>query len=108
MNRPRFGSDANACTLVSTPERTRNVPSSESENAKIDSSKVHARKLPRFSVTACEWISAVPTSHGINEAFSTGSQNHHPPQPSTEYAHQLPSAMPIVRNNHATTLHGRD
>ena len=26
MNSPRFGSDANACTLVSTPERTRNVP----------------------------------------------------------------------------------
>jgi hypothetical protein len=83
MNRPRFGSEANACTLVSTPERTRNVPSSDSENAKIDSSSVQARKLPRFSVTACECSSAVPTSQGMNEAFSTGSQNHQPPQPSS-------------------------
>ena len=30
---------------------------------------------PRFSVTACEWINAVPTSQGMKEAFSTGSQN---------------------------------
>ncbi len=83
MKSPRFGSLANACTLVSTPERTRNVPSSDSENAKIASSSVHARNEPRFSVTACEWISAVPTSHGMNDAFSTGSQNHQPPQPSS-------------------------
>jgi hypothetical protein len=40
-------------------------------------------KLPRFSVTASECISAVPTSQGMNEAFSTGSQNHQPPQPSS-------------------------
>jgi len=39
-------------------------------------------KAPRFSVTASECINAVPASHGMNEAFSTGSQNHHPPQPS--------------------------
>ena len=26
---------------------------------------------------------AVPTSQGMNDAFSTGSQNHHPPQPSS-------------------------
>src|SRR5882724_1416778 len=83
INRPRLGSDANACTLVSTPERTRKVPSKERENAKMDKSNVQARKDPRFSVTACEWISAVPTSHGMNDAFSTGSQNHQPPQPRT-------------------------
>ncbi len=53
MNRPRFGSEANACTEVSTPERTRKVPSSDSENAKMDSRMVHARRPPRFSVTAC-------------------------------------------------------
>ena len=33
MKTPRLGSVANACTEVSTPERTRNVPISESENA---------------------------------------------------------------------------
>ena len=47
------------------------------------SSTVQALKLPRFSVTASEWISAVPASQGMNEAFSTGSQNHQPPQPSS-------------------------
>src|SRR5437868_2801622 len=83
MNRPRRGSVAKACTDDSTPERTRKVPSSESENAMIASSTVHDLNAPRFSVTASEWISAVPASQGMNDAFSTGSQNHQPPQPST-------------------------
>ena len=83
MNRPRLGSLANACTDTSTPERTRNVPSRLSENAMIASSSVQLLNRPRFSVTASEWISAVPTSQGMNEAFSTGSQNHQPPQPSS-------------------------
>ena len=83
MKMPRRGSVAKACTEVSTPERTRKVPSSDSEKAAIASSTVQFLKLPRFSVTASEWISAVPTSQGMNEAFSTGSQNHQPPQPSS-------------------------
>jgi hypothetical protein len=83
MKRPRRGSVANACTDESTPERTRKVPSSESEKARIASSTVHDLKLLRFSVTASEWISAVATSQGMNDAFSTGSQNHQPPQPSS-------------------------
>ena len=83
MNKPRRGSVANACTDVSTPERTRKVPSKDSENAMMASSTVQFLKLPRFSVTASEWISAVPTSHGMKEAFSTASQNHQPPQPSS-------------------------
>jgi len=83
MNSPRRGSVANACTELSTPERTRKVPSRLSEKAEIASSTVQALKLPRFSVTASECISAVPTSQGMNEAFSTGSQNHQPPQPSS-------------------------
>jgi hypothetical protein len=48
MKTPRRGSVANACTEVSTPDRTRKVPSSDSENAQIASSTVQARKLPRF------------------------------------------------------------
>ena len=82
MNTPRAGSVAKACTEVSTPERTRKVPSSDSENATMASSTVQLLKLPRFSVTASECISAVPASQGMKEAFSTGSQNHQPPQPS--------------------------
>jgi hypothetical protein len=83
MKMPRRGSVAKACTEVSTPERTRKVPSSDRENAEIASSTVQFLKLPRFSVTASECTSAVPTSQGMNEAFSTGSQNHQPPQPSS-------------------------
>ncbi len=83
MNRPRLGSVAKECTEVSTPERTRKVPSRDSENVAMASNIVQFLKLPRFSVTASEWISAVPTSQGMNEAFSTGSQNHQPPQPSS-------------------------
>ena len=83
MKMPRFGSTANACTEVSTPERTRKVPSRLSAKATIASSTVQLRNAPRFSVTASEWMSAVPTIHGMNDAFSTGSQNHQPPQPSS-------------------------
>src|ERR1700741_147782 len=84
MNTPRAGSVANACTEVSTPERTRKVPSSDSEKARIASSTVQLLNAPRFSVTASEWMSAVPVSQGMNDAFSTGSQNHQPPQPGRE------------------------
>ena len=44
---------------------------------------IHAGKVFCFSVinTACN--KAVPASQGINEAFSTGSQNHQPPQPNS-------------------------
>ena len=75
MNRPRVGSAANECTEVSTPERTRKVPNKLRENARMASSSVQLLNTPRFSVAASEWMSAVPTSQGMNEAFSTGSQN---------------------------------
>ena len=83
MKIPRCGSLANACTDVSTPERTRKVPSSESEKVKIARNTVQILKRPRFSVTASECIRAVPVSHGMREEFSTGSQAHQPPQPSS-------------------------
>jgi len=83
INTPRVGSVANACTEVSTPERTRKVPSSDSENVRIDSRMVQTFSALRFSITSAECSSAVPASHGIREAFSTGSQNHQPPQPSS-------------------------
>ena len=83
MNTPRVGSVAKACTEVSTPERTRKVPSSDSEKARIASRIVQTFSASRFSITTAECSSAVPASHGISEAFSTGSQNHQPPQPSS-------------------------
>ena len=83
MNTPRRGSVANAWTEVSTPERTRNVPISDSENARIASKIVQTLSASRFSITTAECSKAVPASHGISEAFSTGSQNQNPPQPSS-------------------------
>ena len=70
-------------------------------------SSVHAPNCCRCSFTANECSSAVPTIHGIKEAFSTGSQNHHPPHPSSRYAHQLPKVMPNVRAHQAAKVHGR-
>src|ERR1019366_301284 len=82
MKLPRNGSTANACTELSTPERTRNVPTSDSEKVMIASRMVQLFSVSRRSTTMAEWISAVPTSHGIKDAFSTGSQKHPPPQQS--------------------------
>ena len=55
------------------PERTRNVPSSASENVATISDTFHTRSIPRFSWTIAECRKAVPISHGISEAFSTAS-----------------------------------
>jgi hypothetical protein len=83
MNTPRVGSLAKACTEVSTPERTMKVPINDSEKVKIASRIVHTFSAFRFSMTSAECNSAVPASQGMNEAFSTGSQNHQPPHPSS-------------------------
>jgi hypothetical protein len=82
MNVPRSGSVAKACTEVKTPDRTRKVPTKDKEKVMIASRMVQAFRVSRFSTTIEEWISAVPTSQGMKLAFSTGSQNHQPPQPS--------------------------
>ena len=79
----RSGSTAKAWTLVRTPERTRNVPSMLIENATTPNMIVHARKASRAARTLAECSNAVAASHGISDAFSTGSQNHQPPQPSS-------------------------
>src|SRR5690606_6060002 len=65
MNRPLPGSAAKLCTEVSTPERTMKVASRQNENVMMASSSVQLLNRPRLSVTASEWISAVPSSHGI-------------------------------------------
>ena len=58
------------------------MPSSEKEKARIARKIVQTFSASRFSITATEWTKAVPASQGIREAFSTGSQNQKPPQPS--------------------------
>ena len=80
---PRRGSTAKACTEVRMPERTRKVPISDSEKARMASRMVQTFSASRFSITSAECSSAVAASQGMKEAFSTGSQNHQPPQPSS-------------------------
>ena len=80
---PLVGSDANACTDVITPERTKKVPSKLNPNAMIAKNIVQVFRLSRFSETIAEWRRAVAANHGMKDAFSTGSQNHHPPQPNS-------------------------
>ena len=75
MNTPRVGSLAKLCTELRMPERTRNVPHSDSENVPMASRMVQIFSASRFSTTMAECSSAVPDSHGSSEAFSTGSQN---------------------------------
>ena len=83
MNTPRSGSLAKAWTDVITPDRTINVPISEKPKAMIASSTVHAFRLSRFSTTMELCKSAAARSQGMKLAFSTGSQNQNPPQPSS-------------------------
>ena len=56
------------------PLRTRNVPSSASTNVAQISDTFQTFSMPRFSCTMIEWMNAVPTSQGMSDAFSTGSQ----------------------------------
>src|ERR1700687_5168014 len=79
MNRPRRGSLAKEWTEFSTPERTRKVPIRLKEKAVIERSRVQLLNAPVRSVAIMEWHRGVATSHGIKEAFSTGSQNQNPP-----------------------------
>ena len=78
---PRSGSEAKACTEVKTPDRTRKVPSRHKKNVRIANNSVQILSVFRFSTTITECNRAVPNSQGMKLAFSTGSQNHHPPQP---------------------------
>ena len=83
MYNPRSGSVANVWTEVRTPLRTRKVPIKESENVTIMRNRFQTLNIFRFSWTITEWRKAVPTSQGINDAFSTGSHPQYPPQPSS-------------------------
>ena len=83
MYSPRVGSTAKACTDVSTPERTMKAPSRLKLKAMSANSSVQVLNAPRFSATAKECSRAVAANQGMKEAFSTGSQNHQPPQPSS-------------------------
>ena len=56
------------------PERTRKVPRIASTPVASTSETFHTFSIPRFSWIITECRNAVPVSHGISDAFSTGSQ----------------------------------
>jgi hypothetical protein len=56
------------------PERTRKVPRMASTPVASTSETFHTFSIPRFSWIITECRNAVPVSHGIRDAFSTGSQ----------------------------------
>ncbi len=56
-----------------TPERVRNVPKIERQNARMTSSMFQTFSIPRFSWIITECRNAVAASQGISAAFSTGS-----------------------------------
>ena len=80
---PLVGSEANECTEINIPERTKNVPSKLSEKEIIANKILIELNNLLFSVTTRECTNAVAVNQGIRDAFSTGSQNHQPPQPSS-------------------------
>ena len=80
---PRSGSLAKACTEVMTPERTMKAPMRLKEKARMASRIVQLFRVSRFSTTMAECSSAPAISQGMKLTFSTGSQNHQPPQPSS-------------------------
>ena len=57
----------------STPERTRNVPRIARKPVASTSETFQAFSIPRRCWTMIECRNAVPVSHGISAAFSTGS-----------------------------------
>ena len=65
---------ANAWTEETTPLRVRKVPNTQSRNVIITSETFHTFSIPRRSCMITECRNAVPVSHGIRDAFSTGSQ----------------------------------
>src|SRR3954462_10319017 len=61
-------------TDAMTPERVRNVPRIVNAKVEMIRAMLHACNRPRRAWITAEWMAGVPTSHGRNDAFSTGSQ----------------------------------
>ena len=82
-NIPLSGSKANEWTEVMIPDLTRNIPRRLPARERIVKESVQLIKICLKFVAIEEWIRAVQSNQGIRAEFSTGSQNHQPPQPSS-------------------------
>ena len=83
MYKPLSGSFANVWTEFKIPDLTKKVPDILKVNVAIDKITTHEVKNNFFSKTRIQWRRVVSANHGINETFSTGSQNQKPPQPNS-------------------------
>ena len=83
INKPLSGSFAKVCTEFKIPDLTKNVPHILKVNVEIDNMMTQEVKTNFFSKTKTQCKSVVKANHGINETFSTGSQNQKPPQPNS-------------------------
>ena len=72
-NHEPIGLFANEWIELTTPERVRNVPKTESSNASATSTMFQTFSIPLRSWIITECRNAVAASHGISAAFSTGS-----------------------------------
>ena len=83
INKPLSGSFANVCTEFKIPERTKKVPLILKVNVAIDKIITQEVNIDFFSKTNMQCKRVVNVNQGINEIFSTGSQNQNPPQPNS-------------------------
>ena len=83
INKPLSGSLAKVCTEFKMPDLTKKVPHMLKVNVDIDKTIIHEVNAIFFSKTKMQWNRAVNASQGINDTFSTGSQNQKPPHPNS-------------------------
>ncbi len=83
INKPLSGSFANVWTEFKIPDLTKNVPHILNVNVAIDKIITHDVKINFFSKIKMQCKRVVSASQGINETFSTGSQNQKPPHPNS-------------------------
>ena len=81
INNPLSGSFAKVWTELRIPDLTKNVPHILNVNVEMDNMMTQEVKTIFFSKTRTQCKSVVKASQGINETFSTGSQNQTPPKP---------------------------
>ena len=72
-NHASTGSEPNACTDWTMPDRVRNVPKIVRKNVTMTRTTFQTRSMLRRSCTITECRNAVAVNHGRSAAFSTGS-----------------------------------
>ena len=83
INTPLEESLAKVWMEFNIPDLTKKVPLILNEKVVMDKIIIQEWNKFLFCKTMTVWINAVKQNHGINEIFSTGSQNQKPPHPNS-------------------------